>query len=101
MKTAPLSEEALEAIRSVLQQHAEVRSAVLFGSRAKGSHTERSDIDIALIGGVLPLVAQSIAAELDDLPLPQRFELQPIEHIVYQPLLDHIRRVGIVIYTDS
>ncbi len=101
MKAAPLSEETLESIRSVLQQHAEVRTAVLFGSRAKGTHTERSDIDIAVTGCVPPLLAQSIAAELDDLPLPQRFELHPVEHIVCQPLLEHIRRVGIVIYTAS
>ena len=28
-----------------------VRKVILFGSRAKGAHTERSDIDIAVIGG--------------------------------------------------
>jgi hypothetical protein len=35
---------------------------------------------------------------LDELPLPYRFEVQPLAHIQYRPLLEHIHRVGIVIY---
>ncbi|MDB6072684.1 MAG: hypothetical protein JWO89_324, partial [Verrucomicrobiaceae bacterium] len=42
--------------------------------------------------------AESIAAELDELPLPYRFELQTFEHIAQAPLPDHIERVGIVVY---
>jgi len=32
------------------------------------------------------------------LPLPYRFEVQPLANIQYRPLLEHIHRVGIVIY---
>ena len=39
-----------------------------------------------------------IAAELEELPLPYRFEVQALTHIQHQPLLEHIKRVGIVIY---
>lgn len=28
-----------------------IRKVILFGSRARGTHTERSDIDIAVMGG--------------------------------------------------
>ena len=98
MTPPPLKPGELEMVQSVLRDHPEVKSATLFGSRAKGTHNERSDVDLVVTGDVEPLRAQSIAAELDELPLPYRFEVQPLEHIHHPPLLEHIRRVGILIY---
>lgn len=101
MKTLPLPARALELMRAAFRRHPEVASVTLFGSRAKGTHTERSDVDLALTGGVAPLRAEAIAAELDELPLPYRFEVQALEHIHHRPLLEHIKRVGIVIYPEA
>lgn len=98
MKPPPLKPDELEMVRSVFRLHPEVKSATLFGSRAKGVHTERSDVDLVVTGDVEPLRAESIAAELDELPLPYRFEVQPLDHIHYRPLREHIERVGILIY---
>jgi predicted nucleotidyltransferase len=98
MKAPPLNASELEMVRTVLRRHPEVASATLFGSRAKGTHTERSDVDLAVAGEVAPLRAEAIAAELDELPLPYRFEVQPLEHIHHRPLLEHIKRVGMIIY---
>lgn len=64
----------------------------------KGTHSDRSDVDLVLTGNVEPLQAEGIAAELDELPLPYRFEVQPLTQIRSRPLLNHIRRVGIQIY---
>jgi len=86
-------------VRTIFRRHPEVASATLFGSRAKGTHSERSDVDLVVTGDVAPLLrAEAIAAELDELPLPYRFEVQPLEHIHHRPLLEHIRRVGILIH---
>ena len=68
-------------MRSVLRLHPEVDRATLFGSRPKGTHHERSDVDLALSGELGLLGAEAIAAELEELPL-----------------LEHIERVGVVIY---
>ena len=46
----PLVASELELVRSVLRQHREIECATLFGSRAKGTHTPRSDVDLALAG---------------------------------------------------
>jgi predicted nucleotidyltransferase len=70
----------------------------LFGSRAKGKHTPRSDVDLAVWGDVDAVRAEAIAAELDELPLPYRFEVKPFERIKLRSLREHIERVGIVIY---
>ena len=101
MKSPALSPSELSMVRSEFHLHPEVKTAMLFGSRAKGTHSDRSDVDLVVTGEVEPLRAESIAAELDELPLPYRFEVQPLNHIQYRPLLEHINRVGILIYTAT
>lgn len=91
----------LELVRSVLRQHPEIESATLFGSRAKGTHTPRSDVDLALGGPLGALGAEAIAAELEELPLPYRFDVHALAAITHAPLLEHIRRVGQVIYRSG
>ena len=98
MKVPGLEPSELDMVRSVLRNHPEVTSATLFGSRAKGTHSDRSDVDLVVTGEVEPLRAEALASELDELPLPYRFEVQPLAHIQYRPLLEHIKRAGILIY---
>ena len=49
-----LPERVLREVCSFARQHS-VERVILFGSRARGDHTERSDIDIAVYGGTLIL----------------------------------------------
>jgi len=96
---AQLSRPAkLELLRSVFRLHPEVKSATLFGSRAKGTHTHRSDVALVVAGDIGPLRAEAIAAELEEMPLPYRFDVQSLAHIQHRPLLEHIKRVGILNY---
>lgn len=97
----PLSSVELRMIQAVLRRHPEVTSATVFGSRAKGTHTERSDVDLAIEGDVSPLRAEAIAAELDDLPLPYRFDVLSLEHTPHETLREHIARVGICILRST
>ena len=92
MKT--LTDREASLISSVLNLHPEVSQVKLFGSRAKGCHTPASDIDLAL-WGVDALQAESIAAELDELPLPYRFDIKAFESIKQDSLREHIQRRGI------
>jgi predicted nucleotidyltransferase len=92
MKT--LTDRETSLISSVLNLHPEVSQVKLFGSRAKGCHTPTSDIDLAL-WGVDALQAESIAAELDELPLPYRFDIKAFESIKQDSLREHIQRRGI------
>ena len=89
-----LTDRETSLIGSVLNQHPEVSQVKLFGSRAKGCHTPASDIDLAL-WGVDALQAESIAAELDELPLPYRFDIKAFESIKQDSLREHIQRRGI------
>jgi len=98
MNRPHLTDYELALVRGVFGRHPEVSRAILFGSRAKGTHTPQSDVDLAITGHVSPLTAERIAGELDELPLPYRFEVQPLDRIAHRPLREHIGRVGICIY---
>jgi predicted nucleotidyltransferase len=98
VKNPPLTPTELELVRSVFRLHPEVQTATLFGSRAKGTHSPRSDVDLAITGSVSALRAETIASELEELPLPYRFDVQALDQIRFKPLLEHIQRVGLQIY---
>jgi predicted nucleotidyltransferase len=98
MKAPPLSAAEVELICSVFRQHPEVSAVKLFGSRAKGTHQPHSDLDLALWGDLDPLGVEVIAAELDELPLPYRYDARLFESIKLEPLREHIERVGVPLY---
>lgn len=98
MTGAVLTEPQLDLIRGILAQHVEVTGAVLFGSRAKGTASAASDIDLALEGIDDPLRAEAIANELEELPLPYRFDVVALSAIRHDPLREHIARVGVRIH---
>lgn len=85
-------------IEGVFERYPMVESVRLFGSRAKGAHSERSDVDLAIYGPVSNLEAERIRADLDELPLPYHFDVQAFDRIAFQPLREHIERVGVVLY---
>lgn len=93
-----LTPHELSLIRDVLSKNRAVTGAILFGSRAKGAAEPGSDVDLALEGIEDPLQAEAIAAELEDLPLPYRFDVKALLAIGHQPLREHIERVGVRIY---
>ena len=93
-----LEPRELQLIRSVLARHADITGAILFGSRAKGTASLSSDIDLALEGIEDQLQAEAIASELDELPLPYLFDVKALAAIRHRPLLEHIERVGVRIY---
>jgi predicted nucleotidyltransferase len=93
-----LTPRELEMIRGVLARHPEVTGAVLFGSRAKGTATAGSDVDLALEGIDDPLRASAIASELEELALPYRFDVKALSAIRSRALIEHIDRVGVRIH---
>jgi predicted nucleotidyltransferase len=94
----PLPQHESQLLTDVFQAHPEVSEVRIFGSRAKGTHAPSSDVDLALWGNLTALQAEAIAAELDELPLPYRFDVLAFDLIKLQPLREHIERVGIRLY---
>ena len=97
-----LTTATVDRLQSVLAHYPEVEKAVLYGSRAKGTHRPGSDIDLTLCGGALNhTLLTRIDNELDDLLLPYQIDLSLMTSLSHPALLDHIRRVGVVLYAKS
>ena len=94
-----LSQDIIARIQGVLARFKEVQRAVLYGSRAKGTHRPGSDIDLTLSGaGLTSPILGKIERELEEGPMPYCFDLSLQGHIAAPDLLEHIQRVGIVFY---
>lgn len=94
-----LSPTELAYLAEVFESYPEISAVTLFGSRAKGTQTPQSDVDLALHGDIDALGAQAIAAELDALPLPYHYDVKSYATITFPALREHIDRAGIAIYT--
>ena len=101
MKTLALTSEELLQLRRVFARHPETKTVKLFGSRGEGTNATGSYIDLALWGEVDALCAESIAAELDELPTPYKYDVKPFDLITLAPLREHIQRVGITVYPEE
>ena len=97
--TGGLSDDTVEKIRTLLRGHSEIDTAILHGSRAMGTHRNGSDIDLTLTGPDLTQrVLFTLLDEIDDLMFPYTFDVSIRDSKLNPALLDHIRRVGVVIY---
>ena len=87
------------AIIATLAANNRVEQAVLFGSRAMGTNTITSDVDIALFGHQLTLTDQAkLAAACEELPMAQSVDLVLHSTIDNPALMDHIRTHGVEWY---
>ncbi len=92
-------EKDMKAIISILSTNIKVEKIVLFGSRAKGNFQPGSDIDVALKGEGLNLDdLLEAGGKYDSLLLPFKLDLVIHSRISENLLLDHIERVGIVLF---
>ena len=94
-----LPDSPLLLIRQILAECPAVEEAVLYGSRAKGTHSPGSDIDLTLLGEhLLPSHLAQIARQLDESPLPYQVDLSLWSQLDLPALREHIKRVGQTFY---
>jgi len=86
-------------LRQILADFPEVEKAVIYGSRAKGTHKQGSDIDLTLFGDRLNSdIRSKIAARLDESTIPYIVDLSLYADLNHAKLREHIDRVGVVFY---
>lgn len=93
-----LSENTIKRIIQVFEEHENIDQAIIYGSRAKGNYREGSDIDLSLKGELSFDALLRIESQLDELMLPYKIDLSNYGSISNQDLIDHIDRVGKVLY---
>lgn len=94
-----LSEQTIKEIQSCMQKYDRISQAILYGSRAKGTYQNGSDIDLCLLGEGLDLnLIYKLSDDLDELMLPYTFDISIKSKIENSELIKHIERVGKVFY---
>lgn len=96
-----LREEIIENLRRIFYVHPEIERAVVFGSRARGTHKDRSDLDVALFGEIpFPLQAR-ISVEIDELNLPWKIDILSFNELRNDSLKQEILAEGVEFYSTS
>ena len=91
-----LDEHSLTVLRQVFARYPNITQVKLYGSRAKGTHHERSDIDLAVFGeGLDRFEIAKLLMELDETDLVYPIDLQHYDAIKNSKLKAHIDRVGV------
>jgi predicted nucleotidyltransferase len=95
-----LSDRSLETVKKLLAKYPGIRSAVLYGSRAKGSYKNGSDIDLTLHTDDAFTHADllRLMGDFDDSDLPYMVDVSDYRKLQNENLKDHIRQVGKVLY---
>lgn len=90
--------ERVERDITVFAKKHSIERVVLFGSRARGSNTERSDVDIAVYGGKFDSFYWDIKENVHSLLM---FDVVDAGSAVSEELKREIERDGVVIYEKA
>lgn len=94
-----LSDSVVEDIRRVFKQHPNIRQVFIFGSRAKDTYHNGSDIDLAAVGeGLTYNQLMDIAIQIEDLGLLYKVDVLDYQKQKETPIGAHIDRVGRIFY---
>lgn len=92
-----LPERVINDITSFARKYG-VHRVILFGSRARGTHTERSDIDIAVSGGDFDAFCLNVKENVHSL---LTFDIIDLDSGVSEELKEEIERDGVIIYEET
>ena len=98
MNNFGLPEKTFLLIKNYLSQIKEIETIKIFGSRAKGTFKNGSDIDIALFGEqITDKLIRHISFELEELPTPYKFDVIDYKTIDNENLKSEIDEFGIIL----
>lgn len=82
---------------AALGEKYQAEKILLFGSRARGDHKERSDIDLAIYG--MPEEKQHLFWwDVDDLPTLLKFDIVHITADTDAAFVENIKKDGVMLY---
>ena len=87
----------IEQIVEVCTEKSEVSEIILYGSRAKGTHMEKSDIDIALKGDNINI--EGLLDRVQQLDTLLKIDLLDLERCKNDLLKKEVEKYGITLYS--
>ena len=95
-----LKEATIKRMCDVFAYFPQIEKAIIYGSRAKGSYKNGSDIDLTLQGDkdLTFDVLLKVMNDLDELLLPYTIDLSIFNDITDGEVIEHIQHAGMVFY---
>lgn len=95
--TYNVPDRVVREIQSFARKH-QLEKVILFGSRAKGTHTERSDIDIAVVGEDIDGFYWDVKEKAHTL---LSFDIVELNANTSDDLKQEIERDGVILYEET
>ena len=92
-----LPDRILRELSSFAQKYS-ITKIILFGSRERGTNTERSDIDIAVYGGNFEQFYWDVKEKTHSLLM---FDIVQADAVISDELKQEIERDGVIIYEKA
>lgn len=99
METFGLSDKSFQILLDIFRDYPSVSEVKVYGSRAKGTHSERSDLDLVILDEIDRKTLGEIWMEVNSSDFPLTVDLQVWKDIKNENLKEHIRRVGKIFYS--
>ena len=98
-----ISQNSYTLILEEIQKYPQIEEVLIFGSRAKGTFRNGSDIDLAIKGkDCSPELALKISGTLNnELPIPYYIDVLDYDSLQNAELKQHINRVGLQFYSQK
>ena len=94
-----LSDTVITDICNVFRRFPNIDKVLIFGSRAKGTYSEGSDIDLAAVGENISFnQLMDINIQIEVLGLLYKVDVVDYNKKVGTPIGEHIDRVGLLFY---
>lgn len=93
-----MQDYVLSKIKEIATKY-DIEKVVLFGSRARGDHSETSDYDIAVFEKDLSLIDQTLLrADIEEIHTLKKIDVVFINKNLGDKFMENIENEGVVIY---
>ena len=98
-----LSDKNYRILLDIIGNYVKSGSVVVYGSRAKGDFTDRSDIDIVIrdCNEINDATVSRMIDEIDESDFPYLADIRIYDDIKNNSLREHIDRAGIVFFSKE
>ncbi len=92
-------QKGLNILFKIFENFPEITRMLVYGSRAKGNFSDRSDLDLEIMDSIDRITLGELWMEINSSDFPLTVDLQFLKDIKNENLKDHIRRVGQVFFS--
>lgn len=89
-------------LKTIFAKHEKVSKVIVYGSRAKGTNTDRSDVDLVICNSNIDRHQLGrLILDISNSNFPYTIDIQIYEHLKNKKLIEHINRVGKTFYNKQ